>query len=646
MILHRAGGRSAIAAIVLSVCCHAASYVLANDPATKPESSLVRQAGAAAYDALRNEAEPNQQSEKRSQLVNLATWQVKAGDMEGARRTLVEARAAIDAKSYEIPDLIALSVRAGDLPAALAFVQTLPEDAQLRALGKLAAAQVKNADAAGADRTAGLVDALLARSPRDPAPTTWRPGTPNMQTQYGRTLADIGSAFAAAGDTRRASALAAKIADKGAQTGLLAAIAKAQYKAGNRAGAAATLRQLRQDAEAFYDKDPFTLARILSRALASAGDIEQAIAVIAALPVKRTRDTIYGELADALARDGDISEARRIADITPSPDGLILIAKEQQREGRIDEARKTLADALQALGKSSLPGIDQSIRIQRIVQTLADCGAFAEAVALSKGLDELNRPNAVLEIVNKEIKRGDREALRVTVPVALEIARTTRAPDYAAGLSVALAKAGFGDDAKTALGLAQGAVGRLSGWQRVDGLNAVRSAQATLGDKDGVAVTDKAVEELRAAFLADLARAGGQGPAADVAKLVELALQADAAEDPKAEHELLEKVIVEISKSGMDPIRVIAVAGRYDPQLQKLRAVHDSMATGDFAAAMATINSLKGRKKDGALLDLVRAEIAAGQYRLAFDSAGTIRDHWRRARAFTGIVRAASTDAP
>jgi hypothetical protein len=636
--------------VFLAVCCQVAGHAtLANDPAiqsvTKPDAGLVEMSGAAAYEAIQKIAATESQANKLHQLTNLATWQVASGEMTGARRTLAVAWSTIEPKDYQIPDLVELSARAGDVQRALAFVQALPDDAQLRALGKLAAAQLKSANVADAEKTVALVDALQAKTPREPAPSAWKIATPNFQTMYSRTLAEIGSGFATNGDLRRAVALLTRITDKGARANLLAAIAKAQHRANDQASAEETLRQLRQEVDAFYAKGSVEAARITSRALAFAGDTEQALMVIAALPLEGSRTMLASELSETLARDGDWVQARKIADATGNADSLILIGEMQQRAGRVDDARKTLEDAHEALVKSPMASIDRMLRIGRIVDTLIECGAFAEAVAVSKGLDDLNRPPSVLKAMKEEIRRGDKQALQTTVPVALEIARAARPPSpaYLADLATTLAKAGYGDDAKAVLNVAQNSVARLSGWQLVDGLNLLRGAQIARGDKEGAARTQEEIEVVKVKFRNELAQLSTQGTGGDQVKALELLLQAESAADATAERELFEKAA---ALAGNNVIQLMAIAGRFSPQLEKLKAVDEVIAEGNFVSALVIVDSLGPKQRDIALERLTRAQIAAAQFKPAFDTANAIRDPSKRASALTGIVRAAAPSTP
>ncbi|HTB38251.1 MAG TPA: hypothetical protein VK777_14245 [Reyranella sp.] len=636
--------------VVLAVCGQATGHsTLANDPAiqsvAKPDADLVEMSGAAAYDAIQKITATESQADRLRMLTNLARWQVSSNDMTGARRTLAEAWSTIEPKDYQLPDLIELSARAGDVQRALAFVQTLPDDAQLRAMGKLAAVQLKSANVADAEKTVALVDALQAKAPREPAPSVWKIATPNFQTMYSRTLAEIGSAFAANGDVRRAAALLARVTDKGARASLLAAIAKAQHRAGDQASAEGALRQLREEVDAFYVKEPVDAARITSRALGFAGDTEQALMVIAALPLAGSRTMLASELSEALARDGDWVQARKIADATGNADSLILIGETQQRAGRVEDARKTLADAREALGKSPTAPIDRMLRVGRIVDSLIACGAFAEAVAASRGLDDLNRPPSILKAIKEEIRRGDKQALQATVPVALEIAQAARPPSpaYLADLATTLAKAGYGDDAKAALRLAQNSVARLSGWQLVDGLNFLRGAQIPLGDKEGAARTLEAIEEVKVKFRNELARLSAQGTGGDQVKALELLLQAESAADATAERELFEKAA---ALAGNNVIQLMAIAGWFSPQLEKLKAVDEVIAEGNFASALVIVDSLGPRQRDIALERLTRAQIAAGQFKPAFDTANAIRDPSNRASALIGIIRAAGPSTP
>lgn len=621
-----------IGCILLAVCVPIANDCAAQS-VTKPDAGLVREASIAAYDAIDQIPATDVSGIKLQLIINLATAQLLAGDKAGARSTLGVAKAIIGPRESGAPDLLVLQMRSGDRRTALEALQRLPDASRFQALGRLAAAQIADGDFAGANATIDMVEELRASS--------------SQTALYESALSSAVRAFAAQGDISRARTLADKVTNGIIRPSLLGEIAKAQHKAGDQRGADETLKQLRREVETADGADATRVAQAAAVASASAGHIEDALALVAAVPDKGRQGTLYLQLMNALTRTGNASAVRRVADSAGHPEYLMQVGEMEQRAGRCEEARATFSAGLKALGHSHLKAYARAREVQRVVIGLTACGFFAEAVAVSDGLDEIYRLAAVLMVVKEEARRGDKQALKAIVPVAIERARATRTLDLAAlGDAVAiLARAGLTDEAKTILGIIQDNVGGLVEWQLVDGLNAMRRAQMSLGDKDGIARTDAAIEEARNKFVADMAKAARVGPDAQLATAMELLLQAGAA-DEQEEVELVQRAMSALGSSGHAIIPLMGISARFSPRMQKAKAVDDAIAEGDLAGALAVADTMRGGEKDAALPKLVQAQLAAGLFKEAFEAAGAIRSPMKRAAAFTDIVRAAGPRTP
>jgi len=331
-------------------------------------------------------------------------------------------------------------MRAGDRRPALEALQRLPEASQFGVLGKLAADQLNDGDRVGADETIAMIETLQAKNPQE--------------GNYEIALSQVGRALATQGDAGRARTFADKIGSKILRPNLLGEIAKAQHKAGDQKGAEATIRQLREETEVASGGDPLQVARAVAVAAAGAGNLDVALALVAAVPNKQSQDGLLAQLGGSLARAGKFADARRVADISGDLGSLMLIGEGQQRAGRCDEARVTFQAGQEALARAPLQPFERTRETQRVIRGLVGCGFFAEALVASQGLDELNRLIAIRSVIREEVKRGDMQALRATVPVALRLIQAAAAPDLPilGDIVTALAKAGLIDEAKAVWG--------------------------------------------------------------------------------------------------------------------------------------------------------------------------------------------------
>lgn len=620
----------------------ARSVARAADP---PDSGLVAAIGVAADQAVEKAGEsgPN----KLSTLKELATAQLRVGDSNGARRTLAMAR-SIPSDGFLVSDIAVLSVKAGDLNGALEFIRKGTEESQARALGRVTVHLIEADKLADAARTIAVLEALPAKYPQETTSSAPVSKKANLALTYQIALSEIGQAFAKKGHIRQAAEMAGKLSDKGRRGSLLGEIARAQRRLGDPRAAAETMGRAMRDIGEQYPDDAMQRTRSEARMLARAGTSDDVRRVIEALPEKKKRDQLYSELAGAYTQDGDLVRAREMAEASESPRALYYLGGALQRAGDEAAARGIFMAAYADLNKQKgMARIDRLVEISGIVEGLISVGAFSQAVSLSREMDELNRPPRIIKAIKEETRRGDEGALRQTVPIALEMAKsTTRAnKTYLPELAGALLAGGYRDEARTVIGLAGQEASRLSFWQRLDALKGIRAVQAEFGDKHGVEETKQAIRREMVVFKEESERALSQG--GDVAKMAEalkLLQQREEADDPKLDEQNIKQAAELLGKNaGQQIISLMAIADRYSPQQETMDVLGDEIKQRDFVSARKTAGLLKGRRRDMGLRNLARGQAEVQQFKAAFDTALEIADARQRATVLTSILNAMPT---
>ena len=163
-------------------------------------------------------------------LANIAAEQAKAGDSDGAARSMAEALSAARSSGWRqasaLADIAGAQAKAGDIAGALSTARSMGDaDNRADALSRIAEAQAEAGDIAGALST--------ARSIREGG--NW--GKPSA-------LSGIAAEQAKAGDTAGALNTARSIGDADYRAGALSRIAAEQAEAGDTAGALNTARSI------------------------------------------------------------------------------------------------------------------------------------------------------------------------------------------------------------------------------------------------------------------------------------------------------------------------------------------------------------------------------------------------------------------
>lgn len=607
----------------------------------------------AIYDSIAKIQDDKLSLRKLELLKSLAAAEAKRGDPEGARKALAEARLIGQSVQYAhlTAELAVSSYRAGDRAAGMEFIRRLPDKSQAEAFEKIAIAQIEDGDLSEAERTTGLI--LAMRAPVAPAPTpTDNASSPKDRPNYDYALSNVGLAFARKGDVGRASAIVPLVTTGGHRIGLLSAIASSQFRAGNQRGADETLQRLKADL-AGSGISPTLRSEAL--ALGLAGHLDKALELINGESQKAVRNQIASQLAQSLANDGQLVAALKVAEISGDPETLVRMGWTFKNAGKDPDARTVFLAAHDMLRRQNgFAPIDRTLRVVGIVDGLVAVGDFSNAISASKELDALNRPSAIVRILNAERKLDDIAALRETIPVALEIAETATAANGSAlpSLAIALAEAGHVKEAKVALSKIIAHADQLSGWQRLDRLRAARGVQEIVNDREGIARTDQAIQAEVDGFNASLRQLVTQTDAqgnrtrdAEVAQAMLLYRQFEASKDEKAKEEIWQRLGPILTKHNVRLEAFVSIIARYEPQLLGSTNLGDLLKARKFGDAAKAIESMTGNQKDLGLRKLAQALGEAGDYKEAFAAARAISNPDSRASSLVAIIAPSDTKA-
>jgi len=266
------------------------------------------------------------------------------------RLAVEEARKVGDGldKNVLFSNIALLQARAGDFQDAFETAHSLPEPERSLALESVARAQAEKGDVAAAMTTAGAIKDVRSRAD---------------------ALSEAAVAQARAGDFRTAVATVKMIEDSPSSSGLrgFLLIAHFQNRAGDKAGAARTLREAavwiilkmregqRSDAHRrFAISSLASIASMQSRmgdARSAAETREEMRKILEEIQNPATRDSALASTVRALAASGDFVFAREIAEQMKQgghrDSALASIAEEEARAGNLPAARGTI-DTMEA----------------------------------------------------------------------------------------------------------------------------------------------------------------------------------------------------------------------------------------------------------------------------------------------------------
>ena len=410
-------------------------------------------------------------------LQNFATAQLDDGDAVGARETLALADSIFaDAMDYFTRmtrlNSIPLWIRAGDASAAQALVDALPAGLQrIDGLGRYGVGMIQINKVAEARRVLDQIDGMYA----DPEISAAAASVVAKHGPDARSLAvyHITEALAGMGQFSDALDLAERLPPGNLRASLWAKIAADQCKA----------------------KDP-TGPTTLKRATAELGSPSSEYPNWMATADKACND------APTTPRSISYPACERALEVgskAMTAIQLVDLAQCQGAKNELSEAKRNLLKAFQAInaaiGKSpSGLSQEQVMYLEQIVFTYISWHMFDDAIAASELLEHVDRQLFLWRVVAAEVENKDAESLhRTLAKVTSEMASEDFSVQRSlANLAATLIRAGFIDEAREPLRLAQDMASRgVNGYRSVQSFEQIAIAQALLGDIDGARETLK-----------------------------------------------------------------------------------------------------------------------------------------------------------
>jgi RNA polymerase sigma factor (sigma-70 family) len=356
-------------------------------------------------------------------LVRIALAQAKAGDRDGARQTLRQARDGADAvkddlKTMAFRETAEAYARLGDLDAAIRTAAGLAQEfAREQILFLVAAQQASDGDLPGARK----VMAAMTTDQKDGA------------------LEAIAGAQAKAGDVKAALVTAEELRHQPlSRAGALKEIALAQAKAGDRAAAARSLQEaLDLDVATLAGDDQKDAARARIAVLrARIGDVRGALQAAAALPGDDAeREDVVRQIALEQARAGDTRGALQtidtIKDLARRAGALADLAAGRAEAGDAQAASAAVDRAAEAVRRID----DRSARAGLLAEIAgvrsrldAQAGGWKAAREAARALEGRARVGLLLEIVRAQVKAKQPAEARATLDDVLALVAGMRDP--------------------------------------------------------------------------------------------------------------------------------------------------------------------------------------------------------------------------
>ena len=368
-------------------------------------------------------------AQQASLLLDLADALVKAGAESRARSFAQQAAAVLTpsdlaGNTFVRDHAIETLAQLGDVQNARALIDLVvtPQD-RVALLGKLGAARAHYGDIAAAEQIAAAIRSLPnpARSPN-----SGLPGVPAFAT------ATIALALADAGDPDGAIQLADGIEDAFQRLRVLAGSARVLC---GRTGAADAVRgrDIAEQVATAANADAGVLPYQRSGAVALAGGAvalcEGPDAALMFLQGALTPDHLHSTLSrivDDLTNEQEFVSARALAfaDLGDA-DSLLVAARQLAKQGDKDAARTVALQAsrvaLMATRDTMPPPRwkDHLVLLSGIFASLAELGAYDEAIATVQLQDELYRRQYYFNVISAAIRNGDAAAVVRMVPAVV-----------------------------------------------------------------------------------------------------------------------------------------------------------------------------------------------------------------------------------
>jgi tetratricopeptide (TPR) repeat protein len=318
--------------------------------------------------------------EKRgSVLTFVALAQARSGDMAAARET-----AALPGVTQDAKFLIAwLQAAAGDEATAIATARRLEDEGDRNiALYLIATHQVEAGDLSGAISTAVLIDQAASG------------GKDFRLALYYGAIGD----FAAALDTF----------EPGFRPAVLGAVAAAQAKAGNAAAARQTASLILQTAATVEEPHRTAWLQVAAVTQARLGSPQAALDIVGTIRNPVWRASTLADAAHALARAGDLPQAKRFAGLT--------LGTAMGITGTADEDKGSLAAALinATLASASAGDVAMAVAIAQRIANPSNRSSALFAAALVR-LESGDVPGALSLVASMT---DEQDAMQVAQEIA------------------------------------------------------------------------------------------------------------------------------------------------------------------------------------------------------------------------------------
>jgi hypothetical protein len=582
-------------------------------------------------------------------LIDLAAALGHLGDKAGMKPLLADAIASAPppndiSSSFTADRLIETCVAAGMNNEAVDVLKRFTSLAgRIDGLGHLGKAYALAGDRADALKTIQVIDTEWALGPQPPVEPVV-PGNPVKLNPHDAAFNMIATELENAGDFDDIVPLAEKMPPGAVSFDLLGRAAEAQCKAGKRDAAAPTLKYIQTALADPNRPDPAGLAFRGSVTIAVCGDLNQARAVIAALPVEDKRNEGGLFLVRGLIDAGDFADTHVLLDNGDDAGDLVHLGKAEEKNGRHDAARTTLRLARAAALRHAATGkYDRTTDLTIIADAQMSIGVFPDVADTAAALDPPGRMEVLVRAAGEELKRSDKSFFNATVSDALETYRSDpqgkNMPNNLGTLAEVLAKGGNVEGAAMVLKQMQLDAETQTGWQRMTALRDVRAAQTGLGDTAGAAETERKIVAERAQFKKDLAKAAmsSDPEAAKVARAMLILIDTHY-KGWDGTKKSLQRAAAELGNDREKISTLMIIASLYEDKPPADNGLDDALAREDFTAARRAAKAMPDTLKGAALDDIVRSEADAGQYKLAYETALSISDINARLSALRMLI--------
>lgn len=362
-------------------------------------------------------------------------------------------------------------------------------------LGKIGEAQARAGDVAGALKTARSIASL---------PDATQKPTPPIANPKIIALAGIGGAFNDKEDVETALQIADSLPDGARKIGLLSRIGEKMCRSGDSAQVIKGRRvaEVAANATSVAPAAGFQPYEQRNWVVAAAGVIGICMgpdAVASLLHDKLPAEQIplaSAMVADHFAQNGEAALVRAVAPpVNPDdPDSLVDSAKRLLRVGDIEtakaEAMRASATALR-LYQARLPP-DGHRTVSDIFSLLVKVRSYDAAIESTLPIDQINRAQFYVSVVEDEINADDKSAVARSVPVAIVALKALSAADVLAQqlltrMTIALARGRYDSEARQSFeALVTVRDKSLAADPRKRGLDTFIGVQAVMGDLPGI----------------------------------------------------------------------------------------------------------------------------------------------------------------